>query len=375
MKVAVVLPTYNERENIDRLLQQLLSVLGSILSHSFSIVFVDDDSPDKTADIVRLFQKKHPEIHLLHGRKRGLGVALLRGMAYADDVIGADVIIQMDADLSHDPAVIREMVSEVEKGADFIVGSRYIPGGSIPANWGYHRKLFSVLGNAIVRFGLGKIRIHDWTGGFRAYKSHFYRKSRDQMGGYSGYVFQIAFLYKSVLAGARIVEIPIHFTDRKYGKSKLATGEYIKNVLTYVFQSRLSEVKEWSFWKFAVVGTIGFIINTIILELIVYIGYHPTLGSILGAETAIVSNFLLNNSWTFKNRKITGSSILYKFLQFNATSVGAILLQFLTVLLGTVFVSLELYRLWYIAGVGLGLIWNFKMYSKVIWKNSGGNGK
>ncbi|HLD24531.1 MAG TPA: glycosyltransferase family 2 protein [Patescibacteria group bacterium] len=369
MKAVIILPTYNERENIELMLEILVSVTRSIKGYQFTILVVDDNSPDKTAEKVRAFPTSQTEIVVLTGKKEGLGKALLRGMTYAIDTLDADVIAQMDADLSHDPKVLPHFFEKLSKGYDFVVGSRYIPGGSIPQNWGIHRKIFSVVGNAIVRYGLGFTNVHDWTGGFRVFHKKYFELAKPKVVRFSGYVYQIAFLHNAVLAGANIGEVPIHFTDRRFGRSKIAPLQYIRNVLVYVFVSRLRQMRHGPFGKFAVVGTIGFIINTIILEMLVRSGFHPAIGSALGAECAIISNFTLNNNWTFRGRKISGLKMIPKFLQFNATSFGALLIQSGTVALGTLLFGREIYRWFYLLGVGIGMLWNYLMYSRVIWKH------
>lgn len=368
MKIVVILPTYNERENILSLLDTLHEVTKGLHGHEFRFLVVDDMSPDGTDTVVEAYSKRHADVFLLKGKKEGLGKALLRGMAYAVEKLGADVIAQLDADLSHDPRVLPQFIKKIENGTDFVIGSRYIPGGSIPDNWGLHRKIFSIIGNAIVRFGLGFTAVHDWTGGYRAYQKKYYEKLHMQMGKYRGYVFQIAFLYKAILAGATTAEVPIRFTDRKFGHSKIAPSEYIREVLLFVFRQRVKRAIYGPFLKFCVVGGIGFTINTVLLELLVTLGYHPSVGSAIGAEFAIMSNFLLNNAWTFKSNKVTGWKLVHKFIQFNTASLGAILLQAGTVAVGTMFFGLASYRFFYIFGVGFGLIWNYTMYSRVIWK-------
>ena len=368
MNTVVILPTYNERDNIKTLLDGIIDAWRKISGHKLTILVVDDTSPDGTGDIVRQYQKKHSHVILLTGKKEGLGSALLRGMNYALDTLHAEIIIQMDADLSHDPASLPLFMAALDKGVDFAVGSRYIAGGSIPDNWGLHRKLFSIVGNAIVRFGLGYTSVHDWTGGYRAYKQSFARDARGELSKYQGYVFQIAFLYKTILAGSKIAEAPIRFTDRKFGHSKIAPSEYIRDVLAFVLRQRAKRAIYGPFLKFCVVGTIGFVINTILLELLVKRGFHPSIGSAVGAEFAILSNFLWNNSWTFGTRKITGLRSVKKFFQFNTASFGAILLQAGTVAVGTIFFGLPSYRFFYLVGVGFGLVWNYTMYSRVIWK-------
>jgi dolichol-phosphate mannosyltransferase len=368
MKIAVIIPTYNERENIRSLLDRLLAVTKPLAHHQCTFIVVDDTSPDGTAQVVKAYRKTHPNTVLISGKKEGLGKALLRGMTYAIDDLGADAIAQIDADLSHDPTAFGKFVSALDNGSDFVIGSRYITGGSIPSNWGLHRKIYSVLGNAVVRYGLGFSSVHDWTGGYRLYRASYAKRLREQMNKYRGYVFQIAFLYKSILLGADVAEIPIHFSDRQFGHSKIAPSEYIRDVLTFVFRQRVKRAIYGPFLKFCVVGSIGFAINTIILEVLVTLGMHPAWGSAVGAECAIVSNFLLNNNWTFGTKKIAGIRLIRKFFQFNVTSLGAIFLQAGTVLVGTHLFGIQQYRWFYVPGVGFGLLWNYAMYSRVIWR-------
>lgn len=370
MKIAVIIPTYNERENILTLLDQLRAVTKPLTHHQFTYVIVDDTSPDETAKVVLGYAKKYPNTVLLSGKKEGLGKALLRGMTHAIDQLGADAIGQIDADLSHDPKTFGKFVAALDKGSDFVIGSRYIPGGSIPGNWGLSRKIYSILGNAVVRYGLGFSSVHDWTGGYRLYRVWYGEKLREQMNKYRGYVFQIAFLYKALLLGAVVTEVPIHFSDRKYGHSKIAPSEYIRDVLIFVFRQRIKRLVQGSFLKFCVVGGIGFVINTFVLEKAVQHGFPPVIGSAGGAELAIISNFFLNNAWTFGSRKVVGLQMIGKFLQFNTTSIGAILLQAGTVLIGTHLFDVSTYRWFYILGVGFGLVWNYIMYSKVVWRKS-----
>lgn len=368
MKVVVVLPTYNERENIKSLLDSIIWEFKKIKYTSFSIAVVDDNSPDGTGELITSYSKNHPEVYLITARKQGLGKALLRGMSFAVDQLDAELIVQMDGDLSHDPQALSHFIKSIENGSDFVVGSRYIPGGSIPSNWGIHRKIFSIIGNAIVRFGLGYSYIHDWTGGYRAYKREYVELFRNYLGKYSGYVFQIAFLYCAVKRNAHVSEVPIRFTDRRFGHSKIAPSEYIRDVILYVIMARIEKLFENQFTRFFAVGGIGFIINSIILEILVKMGWHPTFASIIGAELAIVSNFLLNNLWTFHSRRVFGMKLLLKLIQFNITSVGAIAIQAGTIATGVYFFGMTEYRIFYLIGVSIGLVWNYMIYSHVIWK-------
>lgn len=368
MKLAIIIPTYNERENIIPLLEQLTSVMDTVKGYTVACLVVDDNSPDQTQILVTKYMRKHPNVYLLTGPKEGLGKALLRGITYAVDKLDADILLQMDADLSHDPKVIPQMLEKLQSGADFVIGSRYIPGGSIPDNWGIHRKIQSIAGNAIVRYGLGRPDVHDWTGGFRAYKKEYVAYLQHQLDAYRGYVFQIAFLHKALLHGATVWEVPIHFTDRRFGRSKIIPSEYIRNVFAYIISTRSKSKRIRKIIKFLMVGGLGFIINTIVLELFVLFGFHPSVGSAAGAECAIISNFLFNNNWTFRDRKIEKSARFVKFLQFNGTSLGAIGIQAGIVLFGTHTYGVENYRSFYLLGVFASLSWNYFMYSRVIWK-------
>jgi len=367
MQVVLVIPTYNERENILKLLDAL-KVSSSKSKHTVKYLVVDDTSPDDTAQAVKKYMKTSPNVSLIVGKKEGLGKALLRGMKYAVEYMNSDIVMQIDADLSHDPSKLPLFLDKIDQGYDFVVGSRYIPGGSIPNNWGLHRKIFSIVANLFVRFGLGHPRVHDWTGGYRAYRKKYVTLLQNEMTQYSGYVFQIAFLHKAIKKGAKVAEVPFHFTDRQYGISKIYATEYIKHVIGYVISERWQWLLHGSFGRFLVVGSIGFIINTSLLLAGVKFGLHPSISAAIGAECAIISNFILNNAWTFKERKITGVGKIIKFLQFNLTSVGAIIIQSTTIWIGTTLFGLSIYFLFYLCGVGIGLIWNYIMYSRVIWK-------
>jgi dolichol-phosphate mannosyltransferase len=333
---------------------------------------VDDNSPDDTSQIVRKIIKDHPGVHMITGKKEGLGKAILRGMKYAIDKLGAQILVQMDADLSHDPDVIPKMIEKIDNGADFVVGSRYIPGGSIPENWGLHRKIFSVIGNAIVRYGLGHPKVHDWTGGFRVFRKEFALAAYDEMERYNGYVFQIAFLHKSISEGAKVEEEPIHFTDRKYGRSKIAPSEYIRNVFEYVIRSRWKSLKTGSFGKFLVVGGIGFLLNALFL-VVLHNNFkiNAPIANIIGAIIAIFSNYNLNNRWTFKKSRIAGfGPYVLKLIQFYATSAfGVLVIQTGTITLGVRIAGDSYYFMFFLAGTALLLVWNYFMYSRVIWKN------
>ena len=160
------------------------------------ILVVDDSSPDGTAEVVLNLQKKYSFLQLLVNKKKaGLGSAYLKGMDQAFNHLGADLVFEFDADLSHDPAIMPLMLKEIERGSDLVLGSRYIAGGSIPQNWGLHRKFLSVFGNLFIRLVMWDFSIKDWTTGYRAIKKEVYQAVANELESerFSAILFRSAF--------------------------------------------------------------------------------------------------------------------------------------------------------------------------------------
>ena len=372
MKVYIVPAAYNEKDNVKKLITILEEeVFPNIKSHEMHILVADDNSPDGTGEVVKDLMKKYKNLGVNQGPKKGLGAAYVRAMGYAIDEEGAEVVMSIDADLQHDPRSVPEFLKKLEEGYDIVIGTRYSDGGSMPAKWPFQRKLFSVTANILMRLITGRIKIHDWTGGYRAIKKEVFQKEKEKVKAYTGYTFQVAFLYKSLLDGFKVGEVPIHFEIRREGDSKIAPLAYIINVLTYVILERIKEILTGSFGKFLVVGGLGFILNAGILKLLVDISHmDPSLANLAGAAVAIFSNYNLNNLWTFKDKKITSVGVyLWKLIQFYATSAfGVIFIQTGTIFLGDTFIGKKFYFEYFILGTGFLLVWNYFMYSKIIWK-------
>jgi len=239
-KAIVIIPTFNERESIPQTIAAVLKVAETVTNWDIQILVVDDTSPDKTYEVVAQIAQKNPQVHLLlNPVKSGLGGAYLKGMDHAFNQMLAKVVFEFDADLSHDP----EKIPAIDAGADMVLGSRYIIGGSIPQNWGLHRKFLSVVGNFFIMVVLTDFRIKDWTSGFRAITKPVFDVVRPKLNSqrFAGYTFQIGFLFNSLRAGFKVVEVPFAFKDRTYGKSKIGP-EYIVNNLLFVFKVRLAEI-------------------------------------------------------------------------------------------------------------------------------------
>lgn len=372
MKVVIIIPTYNEKGNIERLIKILEEeIFTKIKNHDMNILVADDNSPDGTGDVVRSLMKRWKNIGINSGEKKGLGAAYVRGMTYAIEKLGADIMFEIDADLSHNPHKVPEFLKKIDEGYDMVIGTRYSQGGSIPHNWPIQRKAFSVLGNLTVRTILMRFKIHDWTGGFRALRREVFLKEKENLTAFRGYTFQVSFLHKAARDGFKIAEVPIHFTDRTLGRSKIAPREYIVDLLKYVITARIKEILTGSFGKFLVVGGTGFIINAVILRTLVEV-FHwaPSPANLAGAGVAMFSNYNLNNYWTFSHSKSTTfGNYLRKMINFYATSsFGVIFIQTGTIFLGDLLIGRKYYFIYFLFGTFLLLIWNFTIYSRFIWK-------
>jgi dolichol-phosphate mannosyltransferase len=216
MRPLVVIPTYNESENIERMLLRIHECLPDA-----GILVVDDGSPDGTADIVKTVGAERPEVHLLaRSAKSGLGSAYRAGFAWGLER-GYDAFVEIDADFSHDPAALPSLLAPLEAGFDVSIGSRYIEGGSIP-NWAWHRHLLSRGGNIYASSVLG-LGVADSTAGYRAYSARILQQLDLERIRAEGYGFQIEMTYRAKQHGAAITEVPISFVDRAAGESKMSS--------------------------------------------------------------------------------------------------------------------------------------------------------
>ena len=373
MKIYIVPAAYNERDNVRELITILEEeVFPEIKDHDMHILIADDNSPDGTGEVVRELMEKYKNLDLNQGEKKGLGAAYVRAMGYAIEHEGADVVISIDADLQHDPRSVPAFIKKMEEGYDVVSGTRYSNGGSMPSKWPAQRKLFSVTANLLMRTITGRFFLHDWTGGYRAIKKEVFLKEKEKVKEYTGYTFQVAFLYKTLLDGFRVGEVPIHFRVRRAGDSKIAPLAYIINVMKYVITERIIEVARGPFGKFIVVGGAGFMMNAIILRLLVD-KYHwvPYFANLIGAVVAIFSNYNFNNLWTFKHHKADSfGKYLLKLFQFYLTSAfGVIVIQTGTIFVGVHYITQQKdYFMYFLLGTSFLLVWNFFIYSKVIWR-------
>lgn len=229
VKSLIAIPTYNERENIVGLIEDILRIVPAT-----DLLIIDDNSPDGTGQVVDEIASRLPQVHVLHRPgKLGLGTAYVRGFQYAIEQ-GYDFVFEMDADYSHDPRYLPSFFQAVEK-ADLVIGSRYIRGGGTP-NWSALRKFISGGGNTFARAVLG-IPTHDCTSGFRCYRTSALRTLDLNLIHAQGYAFQVELAYIFWKRNYRVREVPIIFVDRRVGKSKMSRKIFVEAFL-WVLRTR-----------------------------------------------------------------------------------------------------------------------------------------
>ncbi len=327
MKIVVILPTYNEKDNIGLIIPALQEQFRK-LPHDMHILVVDDNSPDGTAELVRAECKTFSNLHLITGEKQGLGAAYVRGMKFAINELQADVVMEMDADFSHKPEDVPRLIEAVAGGADFAIGSRYVPGGKIPEDWSFLRRMNSRWGNVFARYVAGLYAVRDCTAGFRAIRASIVKKIELDALKVRGYAFQISLLHEAILNHAVVREIPVEFVDRKRGQTKLGLSDIVEFMLN-AWWIRFERSK--TFLRFAIVGASGVVVNLVSFTKFMDMGLSKFIASPLAIELSIITNFLLNNFWTFRSRD-NDDKIHIRGLKFNVVSFASLGVSYATFL-------------------------------------------
>jgi len=372
MKVVVVIPTYNEYENIKLLIPELIEEFSHFLQHQLHILVVDGNSPDGTGKLVLELGKNNPNIHLLKEKeKAGLGAAYIYGFRYAMEKLKADAVVEMDADFQHNPKDFTKLLKAFDQDYDYIIGSRYIKGGSVPKEWAFYRKLLSLGGSLFSKIVLGIFNVNDFTTGFKVSRVEgFLNKIDLNSVNSSGFAYKIDLLFKMHNLGAKIKEVPINFGLRDRGDSKMEKDNMLDS-LRVVLLLRYQQSK--SFFKFIIVGFMGLFVDSALFSIFRVTLLGSTVASALSGFLGMVTTFTLNNHWSFNERKLKGtkkkttSFIVYFTSSYIPIIFRSWLIDFSVNRFGdTVLVA---YSAFFI-GILVGLIWNYTVYSKVIWKKS-----
>lgn len=373
-----VIPTYNEAGSIGPLLDELRAAAGAAGGWRFSALVVDDSSPDGTADAVRRKTGFGGDVFLLsRPKKEGIGAAYCAGFKYAMNELHADAVVEFDGDGQHPADCVPALLRELDAGADYAVASRNIKGGSEPAGRGFARLALTLLGGLAARFILffptkRFLEVTDPTTGLKATRVRGFADrlaldsdklvSRD-------FGYKVQWLAEILRLGARYKEVPLRFENRRAGKSKFTPGAII-DVLRACVLVRAADPWARRFFKFALVGLTGYLVNAIFLAAIFRVTGMEVLSWLLSTEIAILSNYVFNNAWTFSGEGKTGARPwLAGLLKFNAASLGSlailgILGPFLTMLIGGA------YRQIILAGIIVFLVvpYNWFTYNKFVWR-------
>jgi dolichol-phosphate mannosyltransferase len=230
LKIVIIIPTYNEEGHIEKTLTLLQAMMLHAQNHEYWILVFDSNSSDKTISIVKTLQIRCNNIILIgEERKSGLGSAYTKAMQYVIENLNADIVFEFDADGSHQPHYIPAMIEAIENGADVVMGSRYVPGGKVSADWAWYRHFISRLGNWIARILLSW-KHQDLTTGFRATKTTFLKQVPLNNLLSKNYAYKLHLFWELHQLGAKIVEIPITFIDRQHGISKFPRNNILESL-------------------------------------------------------------------------------------------------------------------------------------------------
>ena len=357
MKITIVVPTYNEKDNISTLLDRIKKVLKT-QKEDWEVIIVDDNSQDGTKEIVKKFQKnKYPVEIIVRKNERGLATACLEGFNKAK----GELIIVMDADLQHPPEKIPELINAIKQGADIAVASRYIEGGSL-GDWGIGRRAVSKGAGGLANLLFPEIKdIKDKESGFFAFKKKVIKKTDLKPKGYK-------ILLEILVLGnfEKAVEVPFEFGKRNAGESKLG----IATIFTYLLHLSsllLHSGKMSKFVKFCLVGLSGVVVNLGLLYFFTTYGLYYLFSGLIAIEASILTNFFLNRAWTFKKEAKNVGLIKALFLDHVTRSIGIIINMV------CLYIFTEYFNFYYIISMAIGIIfstlWNFVGNTKWVWKS------
>lgn len=388
-KVVVILPTLNEKDNLWGFIQDIFGIEKDLEGYDLEILVVDSGSTDGTLELAKRLSQTNKKIHYLLVEK-GLGVGLIKGHQYSMMNFKPDIMAQLDADGQVGVDVLPRLVKAIEEGNDLAIGSRFVRGGQNRLS--LSRKIFSAGSSSVCRVLMGPWGIREFTNSARAFTPSLFRKiNLDRLPWKERtFIIQPAFLHEAILAGAKYKEVPLIFKNRAEGYSKNKVINYIYDVITYCIDARLNSWglnvaffkatrRAKTFLKFGVVGVTGTAIDFIIYHtLISRFGLKPATSKGISTEIAIINNFILNNTWTFRHRK-TNTNLFQKFGIFNTVSLGGlaiavVIIKFLHTVYGDRFVNfhgitLAYYDLYFFVTILPVLVWNFTVNHFITWRH------
>ena len=367
-RVIIIIPTYQEQDAIAKTIHAVYKERKSFLKYDLHVLVFDSASKDSTQIIVRALQKQYATLHLqCENIKTGLGSAYAQAMRYALDVLKADYIVEFDADLSHQPQYILPMIKLLDK-YDVVVGSRYVRGGSIHANWSYYRRFISKIGNYVARIFI-TYKYKDLTSGFRATRRDVLNKVLPEQFASNGYAYKLHLMWLLHQSGASIQEYPIEFIDRTEGSSKLPSNT-ISDSLKTVMLLRYSKLRRYI--QMCLIGGIGLIIQLILYKLLRHF-YSPFRASQCAVLFAIINNYFLHQRFTFQiKQKLLNGFAYKKIINFILYSSIMVYFQSEFMQIGLLYLghgALQENSLFFM-GVILGSLLNYFIYSRFLFKQT-----
>lgn len=389
-RVTVVLPTYNEKANLEKTVEKVLEQEKSLPGWEIHIIIADDiRSSDGTDKLARNLSKRNSRIHPIK-TDPGLGVGLIKGHQYALKKIHPQILAQLDADGQIVPDVLVRLVETIEDGYNFAIGSRFVEGGKNQLSLA--RRIFTQGASFFCRMVMGPKDIKEFTNSARAFTPDLFQKLNLNRLPWKErtFIVQPAFLHEAILARAKYKEVPLIFKNRLEGYSKNKVFNYTYDIITYCIDARLHL---WGFKvpffhltrraktpvKFGLVGFIGTMVDFFFYKVFINsLGLPPATSKGISTEIAIINNFILNNFWTFRYRK-TKTSLWQKLGVFNLVSlgglaIGVLIVKFLHLTYGDGFIFVFGYPLafnnfYFFATIPFVMSWNFLMNHLVTWKH------
>ena len=355
--ISIVIPTYNERENIADLAERIHHALSP---RDYEVVFVDDNSKDGTAELINDLAARYPLRVIVRKEERGLATAVIHGIEHSD----GETVVVMDADLQHPPEVITDLLGAIEKGADIVIASRYVKGGGMK-EWGLIRKIISKGAIVLAHLLLPATRpVKDPMSGFFAFKRQALGKARLSPRGYK-------ILLEIMIEGKfkNAAEVPFIFESRRGGESKLNAKQQVE-YLKHLFSLMRRTGELWRFLKFCLVGASGVGVNIGIFALLTRLGgmgEKDFLALAIAIEASIITNFILNEFFTFRDRRAPGASFLLRLLKFNVICAAGAAIQ--AGIYGGLYHGLGLYDLVSdFIGIIIATLWNYVLNQWLTWK-------
>ncbi len=388
-KIVVLLPTFNERNNIEKFSKEILNQEKNLPDYRIEILIVDSKSPDGTGQIAKKLADENPRIHFM-SVERGLGVASVKGHQYSLKYLKPQIMAQLDADGQVDAVILVKLVKGIEEGYNLVLGSRFVKGGKNMLS--LSRRLFSAGASFACRIIMGPLDVREFTNSARVFTPELFEKiNLDRLPWREKtFIIQPAFLHEAIEAGAKYKEVPLVFKNRAEGYSKNKVVNYVYDILTYTIDVRLHKLglniplfkitrRAKTIIKFALVGFTGTVIDFIFYNIFIsQFLVRPATAKAFSTEIAIVNNFLLNNNWTFRHRKTSGN-IFSKFGMFNLISLGGLgiavgIIKLLHLLFGDgtaniLGLKIAFYNLYFFATIPPVMAWNFTINHLITFKH------